>query len=94
MVNWTDWSSDLIGKSMAGYETTLGVFAWVLIFMGIIGYVYLKQQSYVAAAVAALVILTAFTNYLYGVEAWTNMMIIIICLAFSGLLILFIAKRR
>ena len=94
MVNWSDWSSDLIGKSMAPYETTMGVGAWILIFTGIIGYVYLKQQSYVAAAIASLVILTAFINYLYGMEAWTNLIIILICLSLTGLLLLFIAKRR
>jgi len=93
-VNWSDWSSDLIGKSMMGYETSMGVFVWVLIFTGIIGYVYLKQQSFTAAAVAALVVLTAFINYLFGVEAWTNMIIILICLAFTGLLLIFITKRR
>jgi len=94
MVNWSDWSSNLIGKSMAPYETVMGVFAWVLIFTGIISYVYLKQQSYVAAAVASLILLTAFTNYLYGVETWITLMTVIIALSFTGLVILFIAKRR
>ena len=95
-VNWSDWSSDLIGKSMQPYETVLGIFTWVLIFSAIIGYVYLKQQSYVAAAVAGIVILTAFaaTGYLVGAESWILMITIIISLAVTGLFILFISKRR
>ena len=96
MVNWTDWSSNFIGKSMAGYETAMGVFAWVLIFTGIIGYVYMKQQSYVAAAIASIVILTAFasTGYLIGVDSWILLITIFICLPLTGLFVLFISKRR
>jgi len=96
MVNWSDWSSDLIGKSMAPYETTMGVFAWVLIFTAIIGYVYLKQQSYIAAATAGIVLLTAFaaTGYIVGADSWILMITIFISLAVTGLFVLFIAKRR
>jgi len=97
MVNWSDWSGDFIGKSMAGYETAMGVFAWVLIFSGIIAYVYVKQQSYVAAAAAGIVILTAFAttgHYLVGVDSWILLITIIICLSITGLFVLFISKRR
>ena len=96
LVNWTDWSSDLFGKSMAGYETAMGVFAWVLIFSGIIAYVYVKQQSYVAAAAAGIVLLTAFasTGYLIGVDTWIIFITILISLAITGLFVLFISKRR
>ena len=97
MVSWSDWSSDLIGKSMAGYETSMGVFAWVLIFTGIIGYVYIKQQSYVAAAVASIVLLTAFAttnHYLIGADSWILLITIFIGLSLAGLFVLFISKRR
>ena len=96
MVNWTDWSSDLIGKSMGPYETTMGVGAWILIFTAIIGYVYLKQQSYVAAAIASLVLLVSFvaTGYLLNAESWVILITIFLSLSFTGLFILFIAKRR
>ena len=95
-VNWSDWSSDLIGKSMAGYETSMGAFAWVLIFTGIIGYVYIKQQSFVAAAVASAVLLTAFaaTGYLVGVDSWVLLITVFLSLSFTGLFVLFISKRR
>jgi len=94
MVNWSEWQSDLVGKSMLPYENILGVFAWVLIFTGVIGYVYLKQQSWTAAAISILIILTAFSNYLFGVDMWVNLLTVIMCLAFTGLMVLFISKRR
>jgi len=96
MVNWSDWSSDFIGKSMAPYETVMGVFSWVLIFTAIIGYVYVKQQSYVAAAAAGIVLLTAFaaTGYLVGTDSWILLITIFISLAVTGLFVLFISKRR
>ena len=96
MVNWSDWSSNLVNKSMAGYETSMGIGAWILIFTGIIGYVYLKQQSYVAAAVASCVLLTVFAvgGYLISMESWIILITIFMCLAFTGLLLLFISKRR
>ena len=96
MVNWSDWTGNFVDKSMSPYETTMGVFAWVLIFTSIIGYVYLKQQSYVAAAVAGIVLLTAFaaTGYLVGADSWILMITIFISLAVTGLFVLFISKRR
>lgn len=94
MVNWSEWQNSLVEKSFGPYEAILGVFAWVLIFSGIIGYVYLKQRSYTAAAVAALVIVTVFTNYWYGVETWLTIIYIFTALAFTALLLIFISKRR
>ena len=92
--NWTSWTSELIGKSIQPYETSMGALFWVLIFTSVIGYVYLKQQSYTAAAVAALIIVSVFANYLVGVETWVNIIYILIALAFTGLMIIFISKRR
>jgi len=96
MVNWSEWSGHLVDKSMAGYETTMGMGAWVLIFTAIIGYVYLKQQSFVAAASAGIIILTSFaaTGYLLDVDTWILMITIFISLALAGLFVLFISKRR
>ena len=95
-VNWSDWSNNLVDKSMQGYETSMGVGAWILIFTAIIGYVYIKQQSYVAAGVASFVLLTAFavSGYLINMESWVILITIFMCLAFTGLLLLFISKRR
>ena len=94
MVNWSDWQSSLVEKSLGPYEAVMGMFFWVIIFTAIIGYVYVKQQSYTAAAVASLILVSALVNHLYGMEAWTNMIIILMSLAFTGLLLIFISKRR
>lgn len=94
MVNWSEWQTGLMEKAFGPYEAVLGMFFWVIIFTGIIGYVYVKQQSYVAAAVASLILISALANYLYGVSAWMNMLTILMALAFTGLLLIFISKRR
>lgn len=94
MVNWTDWTQNLVEKSMGPYEEVLGITAWALIFSAVIGYVYLKQQSYVAAAVATLVIVAVFINYMSGVSEWVNMMYIFVALAVSGLFVTLFVKRR
>lgn len=94
MVNWTEWTGDLVGKSMGPYEDVLGIMAWAFIFTVIIGYVYLKQQSYVAAAVATLVIAAVFINYMTGVPEWRNLMYVMVALAISGLFLALFSKRR
>jgi len=96
MVNWSEWTGHLVEKGMGPYETVLGVSAWVLIFSAIIGYVYIKQQSYIAAAMASLVLLTAFisTGYITGVDSWVLLIVVLSSLAVTGLIILFISKRR
>ena len=79
---------------MQGYETVLGVLVWPLIFTAIIGYVYLKQQSAVAAAIATLIIVVAFSNALLDVPLWRNIMYIMVCLAMTALFLIFMTKVR
>ena len=93
-VNWTEWQQNLIGKSLQPYETAMGMFFWVLVFTFVIGYVYMKQQSYVAAAIASLIFIAVLGNKLIGMDNWSSMLQIFIALAFTGLFIYFIAKRR
>ena len=81
-------------KALQPYETAMGMIFWVLIFTFIIGYVYMKQQSFVAAAVAALIIISVIGNYLVGMEAWVNLMTVFIALVFTALFLYFISKRR
>jgi hypothetical protein len=79
---------------MYGYNIVLGVFVWPLIFTGVIGYVYLKQQSYVAAAVAAMILIAVFGNYMAGMEIWVSLIYILVALAITGLVLIFLSKRR
>jgi len=79
---------------MYGYNMVLGVFVWPLIFCAVIGYIYLKQQSFVAAAVATMIIIAVFGNYLVGMEIWVSLMYILVALAITGLFLIFLSKRR
>lgn len=94
MMNFTEFMEDFIGISMQPYTDVLGVFVWPLVFTAIIGYVYLKNQSVVAAASAGLIIFAVFSNHLVGVGAWNNLMIVLILLALTGLFLYFIVKKR
>lgn len=79
---------------MLGYETALGVFVWPLLFMGVIGYVYLKQRSYVAAAVVTMIIISVFGNYMTGMETWVSIMYVLVALAITALFLIFLTRRR
>ena len=94
MHNWTYWSEHLFELSMQGYVNVLGFFVWPLIFSAVIGYIYLKNQSVVAAAIAILIIFAAFGNYLVGVDAWYSIMYIIVALAITALVLVFLTKWR
>ena len=93
-VNWTEWQQNLMDKALQPYETAMGMIFWVLVFTFIIGYVYMKQQSYVAAAVAALILIAVLGNKLTGMNDWVNLMTIMIALVFTALFLYFISKRR
>jgi len=94
MSNFTYWQENLLSQIMLGYETALGFFVWPLLFIAVIGYVYLKQQSFVAAAVAAMTIFAVFGNYLIGVQTFVNLMYILVALAVTALFLIFLTKRR
>jgi hypothetical protein len=79
---------------MQGYSTVFGIFLWPLLFMGVIGYVYLKQQSFVAAAIAVMIIVSVFGNILMGVTEVVILLYLFVSLAMTGLLLVFIGKRR
>jgi len=79
---------------MYGYNAVLGFFVWPLIFTAVIGYVYLKQQSFVVAAVAAMIIIAAFGNYIANMDIWLSILYILVALAITGLFLMFLSKRR
>jgi len=89
MDNFMEWS-------MAGYVNVLGFFVWPIIFVAIIGYVHLKQESAAAAAVATIMLSAAFigTNLFAGVEVLVQFLQIMVALAFTGLIIYWVARRR
>ena len=95
ITNYTDIinGTGIIEYSMSAYVGILGVFTYPLIFCGIIGYVYLKQQSVVAVAVATLVLFTAF-DVATGVEGFIMMLHIFITIAVGALFLLLFSKWR
>lgn len=94
--NWSYIHGNLTEWALSGYITTVGLGAWfwAIIFSAVIGYVYLKQQSFTAAAVAALILIAAFGNSLLGLELWVSLMHILVALTFTALLLIFLTKLR
>lgn len=80
--------------SLKGYENALGFLVFPIIFTAIIAYVYLKNQSAVAAVAAILIIFAAFGNHLLGVDPWYSLMYIIVALVVTALVLIFMTKMR
>lgn len=95
MTNFTELinGTGIIDYSMQAYVGILGVFTYPLIFCGIIGYVYMKQQSIIAAAVATLILFTAF-DITTGVEPFIMIMHIFVTIAVGSLFLLFFSRMR
>ena len=74
-------------------ELALGFLFYPLIFTAILGYVYLKNQSVVVLAAAILIFVVAFGNTLFGVGIFGTFLHIIVALAFSVLMLIFISRR-
>jgi heme A synthase len=97
MVNFTNWTDNFMEYSMEGYTNLfpdLGFIVWAIIFTSIIAYVYLKNESFVAAAAAALILFATFTNFMVGVDIWYTFMHVLVALAVTGLVLVFITKVR
>jgi len=96
--NFTYIQEHFIEWSLQGYEDTLGILFWGIIFTSIIGYVYLKQQSAVAAVAAILIIISSFGSYLLyrnsPLGPWMILLYIIVGIVITGLFLIFINRRR
>jgi hypothetical protein len=92
--NWTWIREHLVQWSFQGYELALGGFFWVILFMSIIGYIYLKQRSYTAAAVAILILVSVFSNVLMGVPVIMIFLYIVVALAMTVLFLMLFIKWR
>jgi len=91
--NFTSWS--LQGYTDSTYAV-VGVFFWPMMFMAVFGYVYIKQQSAVAAVVASIIIFAAFgaTGVFAGAEIFTQMMHLFTALILTALFLVILSKRR
>lgn len=79
---------------MSGYTTVLGVFVWPIIFTGILGYIYLKNQSLVVVVAGILMVMAVFGNALMGVDAWINMLYVFTAMVVAALFLFFFVRRR
>jgi len=93
-VNFTYIMENFMAWATQGYIAALGVIFWPLFFCGIIGYVYMKQQSLVAVTIVILIIFTVFGNALMGVTAFTILMYIVVSLVMTALFLIFMTKVR
>ena len=93
-VNFTYIMENFMQWSTQGYTTALGVIFWPLFFCGIIGYVYMKQQSLVAVTIVILIIFSVFGNALLGVTVFTILMYLIVSLVMTALFLIFMTKVR
>lgn len=96
MQNWTYIMENFIAWSTQGYTNVVGFFFWPIMFSAVIGYIYIKQQSVVAAAVATIILFGAFatSGVFAGVEIIVQFFQIMVALAFTGLVLLFVARRK
>jgi len=92
--NFTWIQQHFVEWTMSGYTMVLGVFVWPLIFTGIIGYVYLKNQSLVIAVAAILMIMAVFGNALVGVDVWINLLYVFSAIVIAVLFLIFFVRRR
>ena len=83
----------LLNYSMQAYVGILGVFTYPLIFCGIIGYVYMKQQSVIAAAVTTLILFTAF-DVVAELPIFVMVMHILVTIAIGALFLMFFTRWR
>jgi len=86
-------NTGVIDYSMSAYVGILGVFTYPLIFCGIIGYVYMKQQSVIAASVATLILFTAF-DIATGVETFIMILHIFVTISIGALFLLLFSRWR
>ena len=93
MHNFTYWTQHLFDQAFLGYNLALGFLFYPIMFTAILGYIYLKNQSVVVLAAAILIFVVAFGNTIFGVGIWGTILHIIVSLAFSALLLLFISRR-
>ena len=94
VTNYTEIMGDFWNWSTQGYTISLGVLFYPLFFFGVIGYIYTKQQSVVAASVAILAIITAFAGLFAGNDLVVMVLHLLVAFIISGLLLLFLIKVR
>ena len=92
--NWSTIMENFMQWSTQGYTTALGFFFYPVFFAGIIGYIYIKNQSLTVTAGAILIIVAVFGNVIMGIDAFVNLLWVITALIFTAVIIVFIKRRK
>jgi len=92
--NFTWIAQNFVTWSTQGYINSMGFLFWPLFFSGIIGYVYLKQQSLVAVALVILLIMAVFIDALLSVPAFVILLQLIVTFVIMALILAFLTKYR
>jgi len=93
ITNYTTIMGDFWTWTTKGYITSIGLLFYPIFLGGIIGYIYTKQQSVVAAAVTILVLVTALTG-LFTDDIILMFLHLLVALIISGLFLMFVIKVR
>jgi len=95
-VNWTRTVSDFWNWSLQGYESAVGWLFFPLVFVAILGYIYVKTESVVSLSVGIILLMMSFTGYsvFAGVSLLVLFLQIVVTLSIVGLLLLFLSRWR
>lgn len=96
ITNFTEIMGNFSSWSMRGYTNIFGPAVYLIIYFAIVGYVYTKQQSAVAGAVAIIILSSAYigSSVFAGHDAIVTFLVVITALTFTGLIVMFVARRR
>ena len=94
MRNFTYWMENFVEHSLLGYTDILGVLVYPLIFVAIIGYVYMKNQSFTALVVIVLVLLVAFNGVVAEIPLLYTFIYIAVSLIVTGIFLAFFTRLR
>lgn len=96
ITNFTDLinGTGIIEYSMSAYTNILFGFTYPIIFCGIIGYVYMKQQSVIAASIVTLILFAAFDVLILRSDMFVLIMHIFVTIAIGALFLLLFTRLR
>ena len=96
MHNFTYIMENFWTWTLQGYVGVVGFFFWPILLSAIIGYIYLKNSSVMAATIAILLFMAAFatTGIFTDIGPFIMILQIIVTLSCATLVVLFISRWR
>jgi len=94
MYNFTDIIQHFSTWTTQGYYIVFGSLFLPLMYMGIVGYIYVRMRSATAGAIAILVIFTAIGDMFLDVGILVSAFHIFVSLIFAILVVAFLSRMR